>query len=122
MSILKKLKQLGLRILMDDFGVGFSNFNNLKLLPIDVIKIDKSFINNIVDDVKSREIVKFMIEFSKEIGLEVVAEGVDNQKQVDILKKFKCDTIQGFYYSEPLPRNEFEKFIATNKFEKKENS
>ena len=121
-SILKKLKQLGLRILMDDFGVGFSNFNNLKLLPIDVIKIDKSFINNIVDDVKSREIVKFMIEFSKEIGLEVVAEGVDNQKQVDILKKFKCDTIQGFYYSEPLPRNEFEKFIATNKFEKKENS
>ena len=62
-----------------------------------------------------------MIEFSKEIGLEVVAEGVDNQKQVDILKKFKCDTIQGFYYSKALPRQEFEKFIANNPFEKKEN-
>ena len=120
-SILKKLKELGLRILMDDFGVGFSNFNNLKNLPIDVIKIDRSFVNNIVDDIKSREIVKFMVEFSKEIGLEVVAEGVDNQQQVDLLKKFKCDTIQGFFYSKPLPRNEFEKFIATNQFEKKEN-
>lgn len=120
-SILKKIKEYGLRILMDDFGVGFSNFNNLKILPIDVIKIDKSFIDNIEEDVKSREIAKFMIEFSKEIGLEVVAEGVDNQKQVDILKKFKCDTIQGFYYSKPLPRQEFEKFIANNQFEKKEN-
>ena len=120
-SILKKIKEYGLRILMDDFGVGYSNFNNLKNLPIDVIKIDKSFIDNIEEDVKSREIAKFMIEFSKEIGLEVVAEGVDNQKQVDILKKFKCDTIQGFFYSKPLPRAEFEKFIANNQFEKKEN-
>ena len=120
-SILKKIKEYGLRILMDDFGVGYSNFNNLKNLPIDVIKIDKSFIDNIVDDVKSREIAKFMIEFSKEIGLEVVAEGVDNQKQVDILKKFKCDTIQGFYYSKALPRQEFEKFIATNTFERRDN-
>ncbi len=119
-SILKKIKEYGLRILMDDFGVGYSNFNNLKNLPIDVIKIDKSFIDNIAEDVKSREIAKFMIEFSKEIGLEVVAEGVDNQKQVDILKKFKCDTIQGFYYSKALPRQEFEKFIATNTFEKRD--
>ena len=60
-----------------------------------------------------------MIEFAKEIGLEVVAEGVDNQKQVDLLKKFKCDTIQGFFYSKPLPRNEFERFLATNTFEKR---
>lgn len=120
-SILKKLKEYGLRILMDDFGVGYSNFNNLKNLPIDVVKIDKSFIDNIVGDVKSREIVKFMIEFSKEIGLEVVAEGVDNEKQVEILKKYRCDTIQGFYYSKPLPRGEFEKFIAKNDFEKREN-
>ena len=119
-SILKKIKEYGIRILMDDFGVGYSNFNNLKNLPIDVIKIDKSFIDNIAEDVKSREIAKFMIEFSKEIGLEVVAEGVDNQKQVDILKKFKCDTIQGFYYSKALPRQEFEKFIATNTFEKRD--
>ena len=118
-SILKKLKEIGLKILMDDFGVGFSNFNNLKNLPIDVIKIDKSFIDNITTDIKSREITRFMIEFAKEIGLEVVAEGVDNQKQVDLLKKFKCDTIQGFFYSKPLPRNEFERFLATNTFEKR---
>ena len=120
-SILKKIKEKGLRILMDDFGVGFSNFNNLKILPIDVIKIDKTFIDNIVEDIKSREIAKFMIDFSREIGLEVVAEGVDNQKQVEILKKFKCDTIQGFFYSKPLSRQEFERFIANNPYEKKEN-
>ena len=119
-SILKKLKEYGLRILMDDFGVGYSNFQNLKNLPVDVLKIDKSFIDGIEEDIKTREITKFMIEFAKQIGLEVVAEGVDNAKQVEILKKFKCDTIQGFYYSKALPRADFEKFLATNTFEKKE--
>ena len=105
---------------MDDFGVGYSNFQNLKNLPVDVLKIDKSFIDGIEEDIKTREITKFMIEFAKQIGLEVVAEGVDNAKQVEILKKFKCDTIQGFYYSKALPRADFEKFLATNTFEKKE--
>ncbi|MCR5506109.1 MAG: EAL domain-containing protein [Bacilli bacterium] len=119
-SILKKIKDFGIRILMDDFGVGYSNFQNLKNLPVDVLKIDKSFIDGIEEDVKTREITKFMIEFGKQIGLEVVAEGVDNAKQLEILKKFKCDTIQGFYYSQALPRQEFERFLATNTFEKKE--
>ena len=119
-SILKRLKDYGLRILMDDFGVGYSNFQNLKNLPIDVLKIDKSFIDGIEEDPKNREITKFIVEFGKQIGLEVIAEGVDNAKQVELLKKFKCDTIQGFYYSKPLPRQEFEKFLATNTFEKKE--
>ena len=119
-SIMKKLREKGLKILMDDFGVGFSNFKNLKKMPIDTIKIDKSFIDEIVIDPKSREIVKFLISLCKVNGLEVVAEGVDNKEQVDILKKFKCDTIQGFYYSKPLSKAEYEKFLASNEFEKKE--
>ncbi len=118
-SIIKKLKDLGIRVLMDDFGVGFSNVGNLQKIPFDVVKIDKSFIDNIVVDSKAREIVKFLIGLCKVNGMEVVAEGVDNKEQMEILKKMKCDTIQGFYYSKALSKAEFEKFLANNPFEKK---
>ena len=119
-SIIKKLKENGIRVLMDDFGIGFSNVGNLRKIPFDVVKIDKSFIDGIVNDTKSREIVKFLIGLCKINGMEVVAEGVDNREQVEILKKAKCDTIQGFYYSEALEKKAFEKFLDNNPFEKKE--
>ena len=119
-SIIKKLKENGIRVLMDDFGIGFSNVGNLKKIPFDVVKIDKSFIDGIVTDVKSREIVKFLIGLCKINGMEVVAEGVDNKEQVEILRKAHCDTIQGFYYSQALEKKEFEKFLENNPFEKKE--
>ena len=119
-SIIKKLKDRGIRVLMDDFGIGFSNVGNLKKIPFDVVKIDKSFIDDIVTDVKAREIVKFLIGLCKVNGMEVVAEGVDNKEQVEILKKIHCDTIQGFYYSQALSKKDFEKFLADNPFEKKE--
>ena len=118
-SIIKKLKDLGIRVLMDDFGVGFSNVGNLQKIPFDVVKIDKSFIDNITVDSKAREIVKFLIGLCKVNGMEVVAEGVDNKEQMEILKKMKCDTIQGFYYSKALSKSEFEKFLLNNPFEKK---
>lgn len=121
-SIIKKLKDRGIRVLMDDFGIGFSNVGNLKKIPFDVVKIDKSFIDDIATDTKSREIVKFLIGLCKVNGMEVVAEGVDNKEQVEILKKIKCDTIQGFYYSKALSKKEFEKFLIDNPFEKKEAS
>ena len=119
-SIIKKLKDKGIRVLMDDFGIGFSNVGNLKKIPFDVVKIDKSFIDDIVTNTKSREIVKFLIGLCKVNGMEVVAEGVDNKEQVEILKKAKCDTIQGFYYSQALNKKDFEKFLLDNPFEKKE--
>ena len=119
-SIVKKLKERGIRVLMDDFGVGFSNVGNLRKIPFDAIKIDKSFIDDIVEDVKSREIVRFLINLCKVNELEVIAEGVDNKDQLEVLKKNKCDTIQGFYYSEPLSKVEYEKFLMNNPFEKKE--
>ena len=105
---------------MDDFGVGFSNVGNLRKIPFDAIKIDKSFIDDIVEDVKSREIVRFLINLCKVNEMEVIAEGVDNKDQLDILKNNKCDTIQGFFYSEPLAKLEYEKFLMNNTFEKKE--
>ena len=119
-SIIRKLKDRGIRVLMDDFGIGFSNVGNLKKIPFDVVKIDKSFIDDIVTDTKSREIVKFLIGLCKINGMEVVAEGVDSKEQVEILRKAKCDTIQGFYYSQALSKKDFEKFLLDNPFEKKE--
>ena len=105
---------------MDDFGVGFSNIGNLRKIPFDAVKIDKSFIDDIVTDPKSRAIVKFLIELCQANGMEVIAEGVDDKEQVEILRKNKCDTIQGFYYSQALSKQDFEKFLADNPFEKKE--
>ena len=117
-SIIKKLKEHGIRVLMDDFGIGYSNVGNLRKIPFDVVKIDKSFIDGIVTDTKAREIVKFLIGLCKINGMEVVAEGVDNKEQVEILRKAKCDTIQGFYYSQALEKKAFEDFLVNNPFEK----
>ena len=119
-SILKKLKENGFRILMDDFGLGFSNLGNLNRMEFDTVKIDKSFIDGLITDAKSREIVKFLIALCKTNNMEVIAEGVDKIEQVEILKKAKCDTIQGFYYSKPLPIREYQDFLNNNPFEKKE--
>jgi len=118
-SIMKRLKKEGLRILMDDFGVGFSNFSNMRKMPFDAIKIDKSFVDAIVDDSKTREIMKFLINLGKVNNLEVIAEGVDNKQQVEILTKAKLDTIQGYYYSKPLSNKEYNDFLKNNPFEKK---
>ena len=120
LSIIKKLKERGIRVLMDDFGVGFSNIGNLKKIPFDAVKIDKSFIDDIVTDSKTREIVRFLINLCKVNELEVIAEGVDNKEQLEVLRKCKCDTIQGFYFSQPLSKQDFEKFLAKNQFEKRE--
>ena len=109
-----------MRVLMDDFGIGFSNVGNLKKIPFDAVKIDKSFIDDIATDSKAREIVKFLIGLCKVNGMEVIAEGVDDKEQVEILRKSKCDTIQGFYYSQALSKQDYEKFLADNPFEKKE--
>ena len=119
-SIIKKLRDRGIRVLMDDFGVGFSNIGNLRKMPFDAVKIDKSFIDDITTDLKSRAIVKFLIELCLANDLEVIAEGVDDKEQVEILKKLRCNTIQGFFYSKPLPQKEYEKFLLNNPFERKE--
>jgi len=120
-SIINKLKTVGFRILMDDFGTGFSNIENLMLLPFDAVKLDRSYIERIVSDSKSRELVKFLILLCKNNKMEVIAEGVDSQQQVNVLKSLGCDTIQGYYYSKPIPKAELDKFILPggNTFEKR---
>ena len=118
LSVIRKLKDLGVRVLMDDFGVGYSQISNLKEIPFDAIKIDKSFINNITEDEKARSIVKFLVELAHTNNMEAIVEGVETKEQLAILKKMKVDTIQGFYYTRPLSLSGYNALLKQNQFEK----
>lgn len=118
-QVIKKLQNDGIRILMDDFGTGFSQIENLREIPFDAIKIDKSFTDRLVEDEKIRSIVKFLVQLIHDNQMEAIVEGVESQEQIDILRKMKVDTIQGFYYSRPLPSKDFQLLLKDNAFEKK---
>ena len=98
---LKKLKDIGLTVALDDFGTGYSSLNYLTKMPIDVLKIDRSFIIDILTNPKSKCIVEKIISLSHEFGIYVVAEGVEDIEQVEILKEIFCDVVQGYYFSKP---------------------
>lgn len=98
---LKKLKDIGLTVALDDFGTGYSSLNYLTKMPIDVLKIDRSFVIDILTNPKSKCIVEKIISLSHELGIYVVAEGVEDIEQVEILKEILCDVVQGYYFSKP---------------------
>ena len=106
-AMLRDLKELGIRVAMDDFGTGYSSLRYLKELPIDVIKIDRSFIQNIPDDPDDVEIVMAIIAMARGLKLEVIAEGVETEEQLALLKQLGCDKVQGYLYSRPLSEREF---------------
>ena len=118
LQVIKKLKDLGVRILMDDFGTGFSQIENLRQIPFDAIKIDKSFTDRIINDEKIRSIVRFLVQLIHDNDMEAIVEGVETKEQVEMLRKMKVDTIQGFYYSKPLPISEYQNLLKSNEFEK----
>lgn len=116
-SVIKKLKDTGIRVLMDDYGVGYSQISNLKNIPFDAIKIDKSYIDLILTDVKTKSIVKFLIDLGHVNGMEVIAEGVEKKEQVEALRRMGIDTIQGFYYSKAVSIDDFQALLKENTFE-----
>lgn len=109
--VLKKLHELGIKISIDDFGVGYCSLNYISNLVIDKMKIDKSYIDEITCVYKKRLIVKAIIDLAHKMGVEVTAEGVENLKQLQLLKRFKCDRYQGFIFSRPLTANDFERLL-----------
>ncbi|PCK12621.1 hypothetical protein CEY07_06315 [Bacillus safensis] len=111
-QVLTSLKQLGVRISIDDFGTGHSSLSYLKDLPIHRLKIDKSFIEDILSDSKSEQITGAIIAMGHQLSLEVIAEGVETFAQAQLLSTQGCDDLQGFYYAKPLPASDIEKFIA----------
>ena len=96
---------------MDDFGSGYSSLTRLTDMPIDVIKLDMSFIRGLEKDSRKRDLVELIIAMAKKLGAIVVAEGVELEEQFNILKGFGCDVAQGYYFSKPVPADEFGKFI-----------
>jgi diguanylate cyclase (GGDEF)-like protein/PAS domain S-box-containing protein len=110
-ALLGALKQLGVRLAIDDFGTGYSSLAYLKRFPIDVLKIDRSFILDLTTDEDSEAIVAAVITLAKALRLDVVAEGVEEQEQLDRLRDAKCDRMQGYLLSRPLPAPAFEQFM-----------
>lgn len=109
--VLKQLMEMGIRIALDDFGTGYSSLSYLRKMPINTLKIDKSFIDNITSNQKEESIINSIIEMAHSLELKVVAEGVEIKEQLLVLKKRKCDYIQGYYFSKPLPACEIEKLF-----------
>lgn len=107
-NILNQLMDMGIRIALDDFGTGYSSLNYLKRIPISTLKIDKSFIDNIASSKKEELLINDIIQMAHTMELKIVAEGVETKEQLTVLKDKKCDYIQGYYFSKPLPSGEIE--------------
>lgn len=106
-ALLNRLRAHGILILMDDFGSGYSSIMMLKNIPIDILKVDKGLIDDLETSANARTIAQSIIRLSHELGLSVVAEGVETRMQAELLKAYGCDVIQGYYYSRPLPARQF---------------
>ena len=107
LSWIEKLRAAGLRIFLDDFGTGYSALAYLKRFPLDTVKIDKSFITDINADNKDHKLVNAIITMSASLGLNVVAEGIEEESQLALLRKLGCGYGQGYYFSRPVPADDF---------------
>jgi len=110
-EILTVMKEMGLRIAVDDFGTGYSSLMHLQRLPLDQIKIDKSFVMKLATEAQDAVIVRSMIYLAHNLGLKVVAEGVENRETMGMLVKMGCDMAQGYYISHPRPAGELSRAI-----------
>lgn len=113
-KILNNIKQKGFFISIDDFGTGYSSLSMLQNMPIDIIKIDKVFMDN-ADLNSSNNIINYIMLLAKRLKVRTIVEGVETREQVEFLQALKCDTIQGFYYSKPICKKEFEIYLNTHK-------
>ena len=111
-EILEKIKEKGFSIAVDDFGTGYSSLNMLEMLPIDTIKIDKSFIDKIGEEKSTIDLLEIILYITQKLHLKTVAEGVEKSEQVKYLKEQNCDLIQGYFYSKPLEFETFKKYIT----------
>ncbi len=110
-AVLRELRQMGVQIAIDDFGTGHSSLSYLSRLPIDVIKIDQSFVQNLTTDPSGAAIARSIIVMAHNLKLKVIAEGVETEEQLAFLKKRRCDEMQGYLFSKPAPAETFEEML-----------
>jgi EAL domain-containing protein (putative c-di-GMP-specific phosphodiesterase class I) len=111
-NVLNEIRSMGVKIAMDDFGTGYSSLSVLQKLPLDTLKIDRAFVKDINAQHENGELACAIIAMAKSLGLHIIAEGVEEKFQHDFLRQHGVDEIQGFYYSPPIPADQFEQFVA----------
>ena len=112
-EVMNKMKKLGFLISIDDFGTGYSSLSTIQDMPADILKIDKSFVDRIGKSEKN--IIDYILNIAKDLQLTTIAEGVETKEQREYLLENGCDVIQGYYYSKPLPKGEFEKYMKNER-------
>jgi len=113
-SILARLRELGVVLCMDDFGTGYSSLGYLHRFPIDELKIDRSFVSGMEFDRRNAQLVQAIVGLARNLGVAVVAEGVESRAQLQALRALGCDFAQGFLFSEPIPTDEAEALLASD--------
>lgn len=111
-DMIAKLQKLGVRIILDDFGTGYSSLSHLKYLPFNGLKIDRRFIKQSLESTRDSKLMHSIILLAQSIDLHIVAEGVETKEQLDMLEKMNCHTVQGFYFTHPLPSKEYSEWCT----------
>lgn len=107
-KLMERLHEIGFAILMDDFGTGYSSLTMLKQIPVDVMKLDKSFVDD-YDDTKGEQIIRCVTKMAQNLDISITAEGVETEAQYIFLREIGCDVIQGYYFAKPMPEADYEK-------------
>jgi EAL domain-containing protein (putative c-di-GMP-specific phosphodiesterase class I) len=114
LRMMQRLRERGIHLALDDFGTGYSSLAYLKRFPINTLKIDKAFIDDIATSAEDRHMAQAIITIAHNLGLKVVAEGVEHENQLSILRRYKCEMLQGYLYSKPLNAARFERLLKEN--------
>ena len=111
LNTLSELRKAGFKVEMDDFGSGYSSLNSLKDIDIDKLKLDMKFLSDSDNSSRGKIIISAVISMAEKLGLPVIAEGVETKEQAEMLSDFGCDQMQGYYFSRPIPAEEYEKLL-----------
>ena len=112
--ILSELKALGIRLCIDDFGTGYSSLSYLRRFALDILKIDRSFVSAMLENSESQEIVKTILSLGNNLGMEIVAEGVESVEQANLLGSLRCEYAQGYFFSKPLDSDDVARVLVTS--------
>ena len=111
LSAVRRLKQMGIKLSIDDFGTGYSSLSYLKRFEVDKLKIDQTFVRDLVDNPEDAAIVRAIVQMAHSLDLATIAEGVEDAEVVAFLRAHACDQAQGYFFSKPLPAEDFARFV-----------